>query len=182
MQISDEMLERAASAMYSHGDKGVWKNLEEHRKLFWRSYALAALEATLPAAEPSVQAQDVSETELAYKEARQLAVSIHAQHYRDVTNWKPFDDLRGVISQIDNMVCGLALVPDGSQIVPKIPTKKMQEAYGFEGPDFDYHAMLAAAPDLLSALKYAGELLEYGGFDMSVIQSAIAKAEGRSHD
>lgn len=40
--------------------------------------------------------------------------------------------------------------------------------------------LAAAAPDLLEALKYAGELLEYGGFDMAKINAAIAKAEGLS--
>lgn len=38
--------------------------------------------------------------------------------------------------------------------------------------------LIAAAPDLLEALKYAGELLEHGGFDMSIIDAAIAKAKG----
>lgn len=38
--------------------------------------------------------------------------------------------------------------------------------------------LIAAAPDLLEALRYAGELLEYGGFDMTKIDAAIAKAVG----
>jgi len=40
--------------------------------------------------------------------------------------------------------------------------------------------LIAAAPDLLEALKLACELLEYGGFDMEKFHAAIAKAEGRS--
>jgi len=40
--------------------------------------------------------------------------------------------------------------------------------------------LIAAAPDLLTALKYAAELLEYGGFDMTKVEAAIAKAEGRA--
>lgn len=47
------------------------------------------------------------DNQLAYKEALSLANSLHAQHYSHVKNWKPLDDLRGLISQIDNMTCGL---------------------------------------------------------------------------
>jgi hypothetical protein len=44
----------------------------------------------------------------AYGYAKRLAVAIWGQHYRDVApQWKPFDDLMGVLTQIDNMTSGL---------------------------------------------------------------------------
>ncbi|NTA34367.1 hypothetical protein G6K96_21785 [Agrobacterium vitis] len=56
------------------------------------------------AAAPAAK-QDAAD--LAYKEARSLAVSLHKQHYSEVTQWQPLDDIRGVISQIDNMTTDL---------------------------------------------------------------------------
>lgn len=44
----------------------------------------------------------------AYGYASRLAVAIWEQHYKDVaTQWKPLDDLMGVLTQIDNMTAGL---------------------------------------------------------------------------
>jgi hypothetical protein len=44
----------------------------------------------------------------AYGYAKRLAVAIWEQHYKDITpQWKPFDDLMGVLTQIDNMTSGL---------------------------------------------------------------------------
>ena len=44
----------------------------------------------------------------AYGYAKRLAVAIWEQHYKDVApQWKPFDDLMGVLTQIDNMTTGL---------------------------------------------------------------------------
>jgi hypothetical protein len=44
----------------------------------------------------------------AYGYAKRLAVAIWEQHYKDVApQWRPFDDLLGVLTQIDNMTAGL---------------------------------------------------------------------------
>jgi hypothetical protein len=44
----------------------------------------------------------------AYGYASRLAVAIWEQHYKGVApQWKPFDDLMGVLTQIDNMTAGL---------------------------------------------------------------------------
>ena len=44
----------------------------------------------------------------AYGYAKRLAVAIWEQHYKDVApQWSPFDDLMGVLTQIDNMTAGL---------------------------------------------------------------------------
>lgn len=46
--------------------------------------------------------------ELAYIEACNLAKAIYAQHYREgAEHWRVLPDLRGVISQISNMVAGM---------------------------------------------------------------------------
>ena len=49
----------------------------------------------------------VDELGSALKEARQLAIYLHSKHYYYVENWEPLSDIRGIISQIDNMVTGL---------------------------------------------------------------------------
>lgn len=72
--------------------------------------ALAAIDAALSApAAPVVQ--PVSEPSDALGYATRLAVSLHASLYPDVVQWKPLPDLLGVLTQIDNMVCGIALRP-----------------------------------------------------------------------
>ncbi len=38
---------------------------------------------------------------------KELAKAIHRDNYPDVPQWEVLDDLPGVISQIDNMVCGM---------------------------------------------------------------------------
>lgn len=44
----------------------------------------------------------------AYGYASRLAVALWEQHYKDVAQqWKPLDDLMGVLTQIDNMTSGL---------------------------------------------------------------------------
>ena len=48
----------------------------------------------------------------AYGYASRLAVAIWEQHYKDVApQWKPLDDLMGVLTQIDNMTTGLMRKP-----------------------------------------------------------------------
>lgn len=39
--------------------------------------------------------------------ATALAFSLHAQHFSEVTQWKPLPDTLGLLTQIDNMVVGL---------------------------------------------------------------------------
>jgi hypothetical protein len=47
--------------------------------------------------------------------AKSLAVSLWRNHYKETApNWEPFDDLMGLLSQIDNMTCRLVL-PAGPQ-------------------------------------------------------------------
>lgn len=64
----------------------------------------------------------VTEDALALREATQIANYVWQNHYRkDAPNWQPLPDLRGVISQISNMVTGLtraadALEPSGDVV------------------------------------------------------------------
>ena len=48
----------------------------------------------------------------AYGYARRLAEAIWTKHYKAASpQWKPFDDLMGVLTQIDNMTAGLTTPP-----------------------------------------------------------------------
>jgi hypothetical protein len=42
-----------------------------------------------------------------YEYARRLAVALHQRHYPEVVDWKPLDDLIGILTQIDNMTSSL---------------------------------------------------------------------------
>jgi hypothetical protein len=62
-----------------------------------RLSAITALRAALEQPEPA-----------AYGYASRLAVAIWEKHYKaTAVNWKPFPDLMGVLTQIDNMTAGL---------------------------------------------------------------------------
>jgi len=41
--------------------------------------------------------------------ATTLATDIHAKHFPEVTQWKPLPDTLGLLTQIDNMTCGLVM-------------------------------------------------------------------------
>ena len=44
----------------------------------------------------------------AFNYAKNLAESLHRKHWSHVTNWKPLDTTVGLLTQIDNIVCGLS--------------------------------------------------------------------------
>lgn len=55
-----------------------------------------------------------------YESARNLALAIWRDNYKDTApQWEPLDDLAGVISQIDNMVCGMKRVA-GTTAAPRL--------------------------------------------------------------
>ena len=67
----------------------------------------------------------------AYGYASRLAVAIWEKHYKDIApNWKPLDDLMGVLTQIDNMTSGL--------------TRMAQEQANPPGCDHCNHPLYAA--------------------------------------
>ena len=49
-----------------------------------------------------------------YNYAVRLAYWLKEKHYKDNTGWEPEPDLMGVLSQIDNMICGLVKKPDNN--------------------------------------------------------------------
>ena len=76
---------------------------ELHVQMTWpmdrSTAAIAALRAAL--------AQEQAEPD-AYGYASRLAAAIWEQHYKgEAPNWRPLDDLMGVLTQIDNMTAGL---------------------------------------------------------------------------
>ncbi|HEX8414870.1 MAG TPA: hypothetical protein VF637_13435, partial [Sphingomicrobium sp.] len=87
----------------------------------------AALAAYTPTPSPEIAEQPMGEEALALNEARSLAVSLFNLHYRDDeacaserATWKPLDDLRGIISQIDNMTSGLSRTPKPANPAPNL--------------------------------------------------------------
>lgn len=115
---------------------------------------------------PTAQAAPAA-TDPAYSEACSLATALFEKHYRQEPDyasgrvvWSLCDTTAGVISQIDNMVSGLARAPaagavagPGWKLVPVVVTNEMWQAYkrpsGKSG-DWSfaqrYTAMIAAAP------------------------------------
>lgn len=56
----------------------------------------------------------------AYGYASRLAVAIWEKHYKDAApQWKPLDDLMGVLTQIDNMTSGLPRLAQQAEPVAK---------------------------------------------------------------
>lgn len=52
-----------------------------------------------------------------YSEACDLAISLYKKHYMTkVSGFELLDDIGGVLSQIDNMVCGLKKPPEFPQV------------------------------------------------------------------
>lgn len=82
-------------------------NIMEHhslrRSIVRTAYMLGGIEAqAAPDAQPEPAAPDPANSY-----ARSLAVALHASHYPEVTQWRPFDDTLGLLTQIDNMTCSL---------------------------------------------------------------------------
>jgi hypothetical protein len=63
----------------------------------------------------------------AYGYARRLAVAIWEQHYKATApQWKPLDDLIGVLTQIDNMTSGLTTAAQRKPLTEE----QIDEVYG----------------------------------------------------
>lgn len=92
----------------------------------------APLHTIMPA--PAAQMDNPDVMARATKYARDIVTWLHRDHYADSTAFEPFDDLLGLLSQIDNMICGWkehpaaqaeAKVADGWVLVPREPTEEM---------------------------------------------------------
>jgi hypothetical protein len=56
-----------------------------------------------------------------YGYASRLAVALWEKHYKDIApQWKPLDDLMGVLTQIDNMASGLTRLAQQAEPVAKV--------------------------------------------------------------
>ena len=47
-----------------------------------------------------------------YEYALNLAKCLHKTHYGENIDWEPLPDLMGILTQIDNMTCGLEKKPE----------------------------------------------------------------------
>ncbi|MGU7812670.1 hypothetical protein [Burkholderia sp. AW49-1] len=110
--------------------------------------------------------------------AQRLATGLWEKHWRDsAPQWKVLDDTLGVLTQIDNMVCGLSrspamaaeqvAIPAGWKAMPPSATTAMRMAMakaaadymqhtGGNSPDAIYEAAFAAAPQPAQADARAG--------------------------
>lgn len=93
------------------------------------SFEDAAFRATHKVMAELEQENSVTDRELmrqvldAYGYASRLAVALWEQHYKDVApQWKPLDDLMGVLTQIDNMTSGLTRLaqPETPDVTPEV--------------------------------------------------------------
>jgi hypothetical protein len=122
--VSPEVIERVARAMWDTEHLQSWDGpqrpgtiITDFDRDVYRRHARAAIAALSPDNADHIAGagkmvsdnagDEVTEAELALREATALAVALHSQHYSHVPQWRPLNDIRGVISQIDNMVAGM---------------------------------------------------------------------------
>lgn len=70
--------------------------------------------------------------------ATTLAVSLHAQHFSEVTQWEPLPDTLGLLTQIDNMVVGLR-ERIAELEAQRVPLTDEQIADAVREADLDWH-------------------------------------------
>lgn len=96
------------------GEDNLWRPAEKACALLDEAEeVLIAASLAIPAAPESASLPSsvipMGEAALLLREMTDVAKSLWAQHYRDdAPDWQPLSDLRGVFSQIDNMVTGLS--------------------------------------------------------------------------
>jgi hypothetical protein len=96
--------------------------------------------------------------------AEQLATSLAAKHYPEVTQWRPLSgDLMGLLSQIDNMTTGLvraapsSLVPtaeQGEHVAWRNPAPNatpVREVYGYAASEISSASGIPATPPIAGA-------------------------------
>lgn len=120
--------------------------------------------APVPAAQTDILA---SATEYAHN----IVMWLHRDHYADNTTFEPFDDLLGLLSQIDNMICGWKA---GAQAEAKVADDVVREIYGCHTrKDLEDDPMVQAAKPLGRSLEIAFEQYD----DTNVCQWHV-RAEG----
>jgi hypothetical protein len=144
-----------------------WTYQEEPPYESQRGRVAEPLYATPPAA-PQGEAD-------AYGYASRLAVAIWEKHYKDAApQWKPLDDLMGVLTQIDNMSSGLSLAAPPAPSAERDVMREALEALGRGRPQIrgalvqqDQDAAITALRKALAAgaldrLAQANHELDFG--------------------
>ena len=76
-----------------------------------------------------ILAESESEPDSAYREASSLALSLHKKFYTEESpNFELCDSTAGIITQIDNMTCGLMKIPDEHEQKPIMNTRLLELA------------------------------------------------------
>lgn len=153
------------------------------------------------AAQPEQSAEPVADDTYAY--ARRLAVYLWAKHYaKDAPEWRPCDDLYGVLSQIDNMLTGMTrqqpapsaepvakhtyagLCPDENQPDERDPEcpacKELMTPPAPSVPDGMVLVPIEPTPEMLAAYKtalYAGYSLPRQSHIWDVMLAAAPKVK-----
>jgi len=85
-------------------------------KCMWRGSNMSLLEETK---ELLARPETTQDRDLAYIEASSLALSLHKKFYAEESpNFGLCDSTAGIITQINNMTCGLMKIPDEPEQEP----------------------------------------------------------------
>jgi hypothetical protein len=116
LRLALEALEKVTKQMLAIRDElaergGRPTNNFVHKEL-WDSSFDVYLNCAIPTAEAIKAALEAKDETYAYGYAKRLAEAIWSKHYKTTApQWEPFDELIGVLTQIDNMTAGLISPP-----------------------------------------------------------------------
>ena len=125
-----DQLRAAAQAILDRWDSPKWEWATQGPTADLMAELRAALaqqdEPVAWVGDPSTQDYASTQPEPdAYGYASRLAVALWEKHYKDAApQWKPLDDLMGVLTQIDNMTSGLTLLAQQAEPVEPVAWKQ----------------------------------------------------------
>lgn len=113
------MNQKLEDLMYQSGltAQGCWDSFDEYDRAAVEKFAQLIIheysnKPAAPQADPD-----------AYGYASRLAAAIWEKHYKDIApQWKPLDDVMGVLTQIDNMTAGL--IRPAPPAAPSVPASQ----------------------------------------------------------
>jgi hypothetical protein len=154
---------------------------------FARAAVLLDRQQRTPPAAPQGEAD-------AYGYASRLAVAIWEKHYKDAApQWKPLDDLIGVLTQIDNMSNGLSLASPpapSAEPVAIVQHRKRLCSDWYDGHadhddgrgPYEERTLYTTPPDHLAVMRQALEALEeryIGALRDNALDALRAALEGK---
>jgi len=151
--VAESVVEKVAAIIRDHNPKPCGVE--------WPRNAAVAILAAMPC--PIEDDTPTDELERGKDELRRLMESIWRAEYRkDAPNWKPLEDLPGMISQIDNMYAGVRQQRDQAR--------------------WDLHNPPAATAGLVGELVEALRKLEQANDDLCATRSQVTYNSMIHHD